>query len=138
MSLYYRIADPSDVRDLGEQIAAWRAAGNPKADAWAEQPQRPTPEAVWSGGQWVTPTQAVPASVSPYQFRLYLIRAGISLAQVDTMIDALPQPGRDEARVAWEYGLEVRRDHPLVSQFAASLGMTEAHVDAAFREAATL
>lgn len=53
---YYRIADPSDVRDLGDQMAAWRAAGNPKADAWAEQPEQPTPDAVWTNGAWVTPT----------------------------------------------------------------------------------
>lgn len=83
-------------------------------------------------------TSPVPQSVSPYQFRVWLIRAGVSLAQVDAMIDALPSQARDEARVAWEYGLEVRRDHPLVSQFAAALGMSEAQVDQAFREAAAL
>lgn len=80
----------------------------------------------------------VPDSVTPYQFRVALLRAGVSLAQVDAMIDALPQPQRDEARVAWEYGLEVRRDHALVSQFAAALGMDDAAVDAAFVQAAGL
>jgi hypothetical protein len=138
MTLYYRIDDPSDVRDLGEQIAAWTAAGNPKAAAWAPQPPQPSPESVWSGGQWVTPTPSVPESVTPYQFRMALLRSGVSLAQVDSLIDSLPQPARDEARVAWEYGLEVRRDHPLVGQFAASLGMTAEQVDAAFVEAKKL
>ena len=138
MTLYYRLSDPDDVRDLGEQIAAWRAAGNPKADAWAVQPPRPTPDAVWSGGVWATPNPPVPQSVTPYQFRVALLRAGVSLAQVDAMIDALPQPERDEARVAWEYGLEVRRDHALVAQFAAALGLDDAAVDAAFVEDASL
>lgn len=139
MTFYYRLSDPSDVRDLGDQIAAWRAAGNPKASAWAEQPPQPSADAVWLNGEWVLPDPpGVPTSVSPYQFRLCLLRRGVSMASVDAMIDALPQPARDEARVAWEYGLEVRRDHPLVSQFAAALGMTEAQVDAAFVEAATL
>lgn len=78
----------------------------------------------------------VPDSVTPYQFRVALLRAGVSLAQVDAMIDALPQPQRDEARVAWEYGLEVRRDHPLVAQFAAALSMDDAAIDAAFVAAA--
>jgi len=91
-----------------------------------------------AGWQMAEAVEPVPASVSPYQFRVWLIRAGVSLAQVDAMIDALPQPARDEARVAWEYGLEVRRDHPLIGQFGAALGMNDAAIDAAFREAASI
>jgi hypothetical protein len=90
------------------------------------------------GWQMAEAVDPVPASVSPYQFRVWLIRSGVSLAQVDAMIDALPQPARDEARVAWEYGLEVRRGHPLIGQFGAALGMDAAAIDQAFREAATL
>jgi len=52
---YYRISDPSDVRDLGEQMAAWVAAGNPKASDWAVQPAAPSAEAVWADGQWSVP-----------------------------------------------------------------------------------
>jgi hypothetical protein len=119
-------------------VAAWVAAGNPKADGLVELPPRPGEAHEWSGTAWVLPPEPVPASVSPYQFRLWLIRSGVSLAQVDALIDSLPQPARDEARVAWEYGLEVRRDHPLIGQFGESLGMNAAAIDAAFREAATL
>jgi hypothetical protein len=73
-NLYYRISDPSDVRDLGEQMAAWTAAGNPKADAWAEQPAAPSADAVWQNGAWsvppvalVTAETAVSAYFSAYQ-----------------------------------------------------------------------
>jgi hypothetical protein len=52
---YYRITDPSDVRDLGEQMAAWTAAGNPKADDWAVQPAAPSADAVWADGAWSVP-----------------------------------------------------------------------------------
>jgi hypothetical protein len=52
---YYRISDPSDVRDLGEQMAAWAAAGNPKADDWAVQPAAPSDDAVWTDGVWSAP-----------------------------------------------------------------------------------
>jgi hypothetical protein len=55
---YYRITDPSDVRDLGEQMAAWVAAGNPKADDWAVQPAAPSADAVWADGQWSVPPVA--------------------------------------------------------------------------------
>jgi hypothetical protein len=52
---YYRISDPNDVRDLGEQMAAWQAAGNPKANDWAEQPAAPSADAVWNNGEWIVP-----------------------------------------------------------------------------------
>jgi hypothetical protein len=74
-NLYYRISDPNDVRDLGEQMAAWLAAGNPKADAWAVQPAAPSADAVWTqDGAWsvppvalVTAEQAVSQYFSAYQ-----------------------------------------------------------------------
>jgi hypothetical protein len=119
-------------------VTAWIAANNPKAAGLVELPVRLSETHEWNGTAWTLPTEPVPASVSPYQFRVWMIRAGVSLAQVDAMIDALPQPARDEARVAWEYGLEVRRDHPLIGQFGAALGMDDASIDAAFIEAAAV
>jgi hypothetical protein len=68
---YYRISDPSDVRDLGEQMAAWVAAGSPKADAWAVQPAAPSDDAVWSDGAWSVPpvaTFTAPEWVDAQQF----------------------------------------------------------------------
>jgi hypothetical protein len=53
LNLYFRISDPSDVRDLGEQMAAWELADNPKANFWALTPEKPDPNAVWQDGQWV-------------------------------------------------------------------------------------
>ena len=58
MNLYYRISDPSDVRDLGEQMAAWTAAGNPKANDWTLQPAAPSENAVWQDGAWIVPPVA--------------------------------------------------------------------------------
>jgi len=139
MTLYYRIDDPSDVRDLGEQIAAWTAAGNPKAAAWAAQPPQPSPDAVWSAGQWVTPTPAVPESVTARQIRLWLVAHGISLASVEAAIDAIPDATqRESVRVEWEYAPYVERSHPMLVPLATALGMTAAQVDAAFVEAASL
>ena len=59
MNYYYYITDPSDVRALGEQMAAWLAAGNPKANDWAEQPPAPSPDAVWVNGQWEIPEPVI-------------------------------------------------------------------------------
>ncbi len=55
MPNYYRISDPSDVRDLGDQMAAWVAAGNPKKNDWAVQPEAPSADAAWQNGEWVVP-----------------------------------------------------------------------------------
>jgi len=57
--LYCRISDPSDLRDLSEQMALWTAAGNPKAAEWAIQPPMPSYDAAtqhapeWINGTWV-------------------------------------------------------------------------------------
>jgi hypothetical protein len=89
MPNYYRITDPNDVRDLGEQMAAWVAAGNPKADDWAVQSAPPSVDAVWTDGAWSVPPvatmtaeEAVSEHFSPYQiaalqrFEMALLQAG--------------------------------------------------------------
>jgi hypothetical protein len=89
MPNYYRISDPNDVRDLGEQMAAWVAAGNPKANDWAVQPAAPSADALWTDGAWSVPPvatmtaeEAVSQYFSPYQtlalqrFEMALLQAG--------------------------------------------------------------
>jgi hypothetical protein len=74
---YYRLSDPSDVRDLGDQMAAWTAAGNPKANDWAVQPAAPSADAVWADGAWSVPpvaTYTAEEIVSQY-FSAYQIAA---------------------------------------------------------------
>lgn len=56
--MYYRITDPLDVRDLGDQVADWEAAGNPKRLDWAVQPAAPSADAVWQDGAWSVPPVA--------------------------------------------------------------------------------
>jgi hypothetical protein len=121
MPNYYRISDPSDVRDLGEQMAAWVAAGNPKADAWAEQPAAPSDDAVWQDGAWSVPPAPTftPAdwvdqqgyagnrSTTMLYLKLQLDAAGKSspkLASVQAWLDALIVAGvtqPEERRSDW-------------------------------------
>lgn len=58
MNLYYRITDPSDVRELSEQMASWELADNPKRFDWAVQPAAPSSDAVWTNGAWIVPPPA--------------------------------------------------------------------------------
>jgi len=87
--------------------------------------------------QYMPGESPVPESVSARQIRLWLVRHGIALAQVDAAIDALSdQKQREEVRVEWDYAPYVERSHPMLVPLAAALGLTEAQVDDAFREAA--
>ena len=138
MSLY--ISTDGEIRDLPDDlVAAWVEAQNPKAAIWTLLPSRPSDQHQWDGSEWVLPAQPVPESVTARQIRLYLVRHGIQLSQVDAAIDAIPDPQqRDETRVEWDYAPYVERTHPMLIPLAAALGLSEAQVDDAFREASTL
>jgi hypothetical protein len=82
-------------------------------------------------------TPPVPESVSARQIRLWLVRNGVSLAQVAAAISAIPdQLQRDSVRVEWDYAPYVERTHPMLIPLAIALGLTESQVDQAFIEAA--
>jgi hypothetical protein len=138
MKLY--ISTAGEIRDLPDDlIAAWEAAANPKSAAWTLLPPRPSDAHEWIGGAWVLPPQAVPESVTARQIRLWLVRHGVSLAQVDAAIDAIhDQQQRQEVRVEWDYAPYVERSHPFLVPLAAALGLNESQVDEAFREASAL
>jgi len=138
MSLY--VEAQGEIRELPDDlVAAWLAAENPKASQWTLLPPRPSEDAAWNGSEWVVPLPAIPASVSSRQIRLWLIRHGVSLAAVDAAIDAIPDPlQRDSVRVEWDYAPYVERSHPMLVPLAASLGLSEAQVDQAFLEAASI
>ena len=81
----------------------------------------------------------VPGSVSARQIRLWLVTHGISLETVDATIDSIADAiTRDTVRVEWDYAPYFERSHPFLVPLAAALGLDEAAVDQAFREASTL
>lgn len=82
---------------------------------------------------------AMPA-ITAAQLRLALLGLGVAGAQVEAAIDAMPGTDmqREAARIQWEYATIFQRQHPLVVAIGAALGMTEAQIDAAWLNAATL
>jgi hypothetical protein len=81
----------------------------------------------------------VPVSVSARQIRLWLVQHGVPLASIDAAIEAIPdQATRDIVKVEWEWAPYVERSHPWLVPLASALGLDEAAVDQAFREAYTL
>lgn len=79
----------------------------------------------------------VPDRVTMRQARLALLGAGL-LANVDTAINALPEPTKSAARIEWEYSGEVHRDRPFVQTLGGALGLSSAQLDALFVAAAAL
>jgi hypothetical protein len=68
-----------------------------------------------------------------------MVGHGIALSAVESAIDAIAdERQRDMVRVEWEYAPYVERSHPMLVPLAVALGMNEAQVDQAFREAAAL
>jgi hypothetical protein len=75
----------------------------------------------------------VPPAVSPLQARRALRREGL----LDAVL-ALVAASEPDARDAWEYAVEFRRDDPLLRALAGQLGLTEADIDNLFRTAAAI
>jgi hypothetical protein len=92
-----------------------------------------------AGWAMATDTSPVPESISPMQARLWLVRNGIALTDIDAAIESISdQQTRDTVRVQWEYGLEVFRSSAWLAALGPVLGLDDATLDQAFREAATL
>lgn len=90
----------------------------------------------WSMAEDATP---VPASVTARQIRLWLVRNGYPLDAISQAIAAIPDAvTRDSVAVEWDYAPYIERSHPWLAPLAQALGLDEANVDQAFREAAAL
>lgn len=59
MPNYYNLTTNELVTLADETLAAWAATGNPKAADYAPLPPKPSEDAAWGQGQWITP--AAPA-----------------------------------------------------------------------------
>ncbi|MHA7777417.1 hypothetical protein [Roseibium sp. M-1] len=93
-------------------------------------------------GQSVTklepPAPELP-SLTARQFRLGLLDAGRTFAQVGSAIAAIEdEADRAEAEVEWEYAATFDRTHPLVVSLSAALGFIPDEVDALWQAALQL
>ena len=87
------------------------------------------------------PTQQtpVPDEVTNAQAREALIRSGISIASVNSAIQAITNPvEREVAFVQWEYRDKIRRNAELVRSMGVALNLSDSQIDDLFRYAITL
>jgi hypothetical protein len=76
----------------------------------------------------------VPARVTMRQARLALLNAG-KLAAVDTAINALPSPEKEQLQIYWEYSTNIERNSPRVAAISAAIGLDNTAIDNLFIEA---
>lgn len=80
----------------------------------------------------------IPHSITPRQFRLALIQRGISLQQIEQVIDSLPEPDQTLSRVSWEYATSFDRTDALLNQMAPAIELTQQDLDEIFINGQTL
>lgn len=74
-----------------------------------------------------------PKMCTPRQFRLALIESQIDINTIENMIAGIPnEMERKKALIEWEYSIEIRRNHPLITSFGQSMGLSESQIDALF------
>jgi hypothetical protein len=78
------------------------------------------------------PPAPPPSPVTPLQIRRALNASGMR-GMVEAALAAAPQDARD----AWDYATEVKRDDATLNAMAAALGLTSAQIDGLFTLAAS-
>jgi hypothetical protein len=81
----------------------------------------------------------IPHVVTMAQARKAMILSGVSIASVNTAIEAITDTqARELAQTDWEYSATVRRDSGLIASLGAGLNLTSDNIDAMFILAETL
>lgn len=80
----------------------------------------------------------IPQYVTPRQFRMALVRSGITLSQVDNLLISLEEPLKSEAIIYWEYATSFDRDNELLNTLAPLINITSGDLDNIFILANTL
>jgi hypothetical protein len=79
----------------------------------------------------------VPLVLTPRQIRLELLEHGITESDMDTLLNTLQSPTKEQALIEWKYALEFRWDNPLLNQVAAMLNFTQDDINHLFIDGAT-
>ena len=74
----------------------------------------------------------VPRAVTARQAKRALLAAGVTDADVEAVLDTLPEPIRSQARIDWRESSEFVRSNPTLVALAPMLGITAAEVDQLF------
>lgn len=77
------------------------------------------------------------SSVTMRQARLALLAIG-KLNDVNSAINALPEPNRTAALIEWDFASSVEKSSPLIQSLAPQIGISEAQLTDLFNSASLL
>ena len=129
----YQLTQFASITRLNDGHSIWPDLNNTdyaKYLAWVAEGNTPLP--------YVAPPPPPVLRVKMGQVRKALILKGVALAEVDGILDKLPEPQRSLAKVDWEFEPYVDRNNPLALAVAAAKGWTAAQVDDLFTLADSL
>lgn len=69
------------------------------------------------------------SEVTPRQIRLALLMSGVSISQIETALDGLPEPTKTVAKIEWEYSISFVRTNVLVDVVGQLLGWNDTQLD---------
>ena len=93
-----------------------------------EEAQLPQPE----------PTAPTFPTLTRKQLRNGLLSIGVTSAEVEAQIAAIPDPlEREAAMIDWQDTQSYERDYPMINQIGAALGLPEEQIDALWLWSAT-
>lgn len=122
-----------------EDDTYWVFSANGKDGLTAEKGAPADAEADIRGAleAWSNPTPLpIPAEVGPAQLRIAMRRAAIDPANIDSAIAEIADPvERANAGDLWHRASTIKREHPLIANLAAAMGLTTEQVDDVFRDA---
>lgn len=83
--------------------------------------------------------QLVPIDIplTARQLRLGLIRNSIPLSSVQSAINTLPGPLKDEAQIYWEFSNEIHWGHPMTGSLMAMVGIEASNAASMWMTAST-
>jgi len=88
---------------------------------------------------YVAPPPLPPGPLTRRQLRLGLLANGITTAQVEAAIAAIPNEiERETAQIEWADASQYERTHPLVDQIGAAMSLSSEQIDAMWMAAAAL
>lgn len=87
-----------------------------------------TPEEIENNNKRLSPEY-----VTARQFRLGLVKNGITLERIDNLINSIADETKKAMiKIEWEYGTQVYRHHPSIEEFRVLLNLTNEEVDKIF------
>lgn len=94
----------------------------------------------WDGAQFTQPAPqapAVPASVTRRQAKQALFLAG-KLTAIESTIAGMADPAKTLADIYWQDSQTFDREHPMIADLGAAVGLSSGDIDDLFRAAEKL